>query len=61
VVSSKVVKISGLHTCVLLISLEKLGDFVANFTVGHANIILGVTIIVHEREEAIIGDVELRT
>jgi hypothetical protein len=44
--------------CVLLISLEELGDLVANFTVGHANIILGVTIIVHEREETIIGDVE---
>jgi hypothetical protein len=55
------VQISGLLTCVLLISLEELGDLVANFTVGHANIILGVTIIVHEREETIIGDVELQT
>jgi hypothetical protein len=47
-------------TGVLLVDLEKLVDLVANFTVGHADIILGVTVVVHKGEVAVIGDVELK-
>lgn len=49
----------GLLTGVLLVNLEELVDLVANLTVGHLDVVLGVTIIVHEGEEAIVGDVEL--
>lgn len=49
----------GELTGVLLLSLEETVDLVANFTVGHLDIILEVTIIVHEGEETVIGDVKL--
>jgi hypothetical protein len=43
---------------VLLLNLEELVDLLANLAIGHADIILGVTIIVHEGEETVVGDVE---
>lgn len=43
---------------ILLIGLEQLDDLVTDLTVGHLDIILGVTIVVHQGEVAIIGDVE---
>ena len=46
-------------TGILLLSLEQLGDLVTDLTVGHLDIILGVTVIVHEGEVSIIGDIEL--
>jgi hypothetical protein len=49
----------GVLTGVLLIDLEELVDLLTNLTVGHADIILGVTVVVHERKEAVVGDVEL--
>ena len=48
-----------LLTGVLLLLLEELGDLLANIVVGQRNIILGVTVISHEGEEAVVGDVEL--
>ena len=46
-------------TDVLLLNLEELLDLVANLTVRELDIILGVAVVVHEGEEAIVGDVEL--
>jgi hypothetical protein len=46
-------------TGILLLSCEKLLDLLANLTFGDLNIILGLTIISHQREETIIGDIEL--
>lgn len=46
-------------TGVLLLSLEKLDNLVTNITVGHLDIVLDVAIVVHEREETVIGDVNL--
>ena len=48
-----------IRTGVLLLVLEELLDLGANLTVGQADVILGVTIILHEGEETIVGDVEL--
>ena len=48
-----------LLTGVLLLLLEELGDLLANLVVGQRNIVLGVTVIGHEGEEAVVGDVEL--
>ena len=50
---------TGAHTSVLLIGLEELGDLVADFAIRHLDIILGSARVVHERQEAIVGDVEL--
>lgn len=46
-------------TGVLLIGLEELVDLVANLTIGHLDVVLGVAILTHEVEEAIVRDVEL--
>lgn len=46
-------------TGVLLLGLEELVDLVANLAVGHLDIILGVTFLVHEGEETVVRDVEL--
>jgi hypothetical protein len=43
---------------VLLLLLEELGDLLANLVVGKRDIVLGVTVIGHEREETVVGDVE---
>lgn len=46
-------------TGILLIGLEELGDLVTDLALGHGNIILEIAIVVHEREEAIVGDIDL--
>lgn len=46
-------------TGVLALLLEELLDLVANLTVWDLDIVLGVTTVGHEGQEAIIGDVEL--
>jgi len=43
---------------VLLVNLEELDDLLSNLTVRHADIILGVAVIVHQGEETIVRDVE---
>jgi hypothetical protein len=53
-VQSVVSKLTG----VLLLVGEELGNLVTNLTIGHANIVLGLTIIGHQGQEAIVGDVE---
>jgi hypothetical protein len=54
------IEISKLLTGVLLLLLEELGDLLANLVVGQRNIVLGVTVVGHEGEETIVGDVELK-
>ena len=49
------------HTGVLLLSGEELGDLVTDLAVGHLDIVLGVTIIVHEGKEAVVRDIELES
>lgn len=49
----------ALLTGVLLLLSEELGDLLANLVVGQRNIILGVTVVGHEGEETVVGDVEL--
>jgi hypothetical protein len=46
-------------TGVLLLSLEEADDLLANLSIGNLDIILGVTVIGHEGEVVIVGDVEL--
>jgi hypothetical protein len=48
-------------TGILLVGSEELDDLLTNLTIGHADIILGVTVVVHQREEAIVRDVELQS
>lgn len=43
---------------VLLFLGEELLDLFTDFTVGHFDIILGVTVVVHEGEETVVGDVK---
>ena len=47
-------------TGVLLVNTEKLVDLVTDFTIRHLDVALGVTVIVHEGEETIVGDIELQ-
>lgn len=46
-------------TGVLLLGLEETDDLLANLSVGNLDIVLGVTVIGHEGEVVIVGDVEL--
>ena len=46
-------------TSIILLFSEHFGDLVTNFTVWDLDIILGATIFRHQREETIIGDIEL--
>ena len=46
-------------TGVLLLRLEKLGDLLTDLTIGHLDVVLGVTVIAHEGEVAVVGDIEL--
>ena len=50
---------SGKPTSVLLLLSEELGDLLANLALGHADIVLGVTVGGHQVEEAIVRDVDL--
>ena len=46
-------------TGILLLLLEELVDLGGNLTLGHADILLHVTVRGHELEETVIRDVEL--
>jgi hypothetical protein len=46
-------------TGVLLLLTEELVDLFANLTLWNLDIILGSTVLGHEGEEAVVGDVEL--
>lgn len=46
-------------TSVLGFLQEELLDLVTNFTIRKLDVVLGGAIVVHEREETIVGDVEL--
>lgn len=50
---------AALLTGNLLVNLEQLVDLLANLSIGDLDIVLGVAIIVHEGEEAIVGDIDL--
>jgi hypothetical protein len=47
-------------TSVFAVVSEQFGDLVANIAIWDLDIILGGAIIRHEREETIVGDVELQ-
>ena len=47
------------HTGVLLLLNEELGNLGPGVALGHADVILDVTIAVHQAEEAIVRDVDL--
>lgn len=51
--------IADLLTGVLLLLLEELGDTLTDLVIGELDIILGVTVLLHQGKEAIIGNVEL--
>ena len=46
-------------TGILLLGLEKAGNLLANLVIGQTDIILGVTIVAHKREKAIVGNIKL--
>ena len=48
-----------LLTSVLLLGMKESLDLLANLTLRNLNIVLGLTIIRHQREESIIRDIEL--
>jgi len=43
---------------ILLLGLEEAEDLLANLTIGHLDIILGVAVVAHEGEEVIVRDIE---
>ena len=47
-------------TSVLAVFLEELLDLFASLAIGNLNIILGGTIVGHEGEKVVIGDVKLK-
>lgn len=49
----------GQLTDVLLLLTEHALNTGTEVVVGELDIVLGVTVILHEREEAVVGDVEL--
>jgi len=51
----------GLLTDVLLLLTEHLEDTGTDLTLGELDIVLGVTVILHQGQEVIIGDVQLET
>ena len=50
-----------IHTGLLLVILEELVDLVAHLTVGHSDIVLGVTIVAHQVKVSIVRNVKLFT
>lgn len=46
-------------TGILLVGLEELGDLVTSLALGHGNVVLEIAVVAHEREEAIVGDINL--
>lgn len=51
--------IPGVLTDVLLLLTEQLDDTGTNLAIGQLDIILGVTIVLHQGKEVIVGDVQL--
>lgn len=49
----------GIRTDVLLLLTEHLEDTGTKLTLGELDIVLGVTVILHQGQEVIIGDVQL--
>ena len=47
------------RTAVLAVILEHLVDLVADLALRNFDVVLGGAVVVHKRQEAIIGDVEL--
>lgn len=52
-------QLMGILTDVLLLLTEHLEDTGTDFTIGELDIVLGVTVILHQGQEVIIGDVQL--
>jgi hypothetical protein len=46
-------------TCILLLGLEQLLDLLANFTFWDLDIVLGSTVVGHQGQETVIGDIKL--
>jgi hypothetical protein len=46
-------------TGILLLDLEELLDLLADLTLWNLDVVLGGTVIRHERQKAVVGDVEL--
>ena len=46
-------------TAILAVVGEHLVDLVTNFTLRELDIVLGAAIVIHQRKETVIGDVEL--
>lgn len=49
----------GIRTDILLLLTEHLDDTGAELVIGQLDIVLGVTVILHQGQEVIIGDVQL--
>lgn len=49
----------GALTGVLLLGGKETGDLVTDLAVGKLDVVLGLTIIAHEGEETIVGNIEL--
>lgn len=50
----------GILTDVLALLLEHAGQALTNLALGNLDIILGVTVILQEGEETIVGDIQLK-
>ena len=57
--SNSIGRIRALLTGVLLLSPEQAVDLLADLTIRHLDIVLGVTVIVHEGKETIVRDIKL--
>jgi hypothetical protein len=53
------VDFDGQLTGILLLSLEELGDLVTDITVGHADVVLLLALVIDEVEKTIVGDIDL--
>lgn len=52
-------RVAGLLTDVLLLLPEEPDDTLADLALGDLDIVLGVTVVLHQGKEVIIGDVQL--
>lgn len=48
-------------TGILLVGAEELLDLFTDFTIWHLDIVLGGTVIRHEGQETVVGDVQLQS
>lgn len=46
-------------TGILLFDSEELLDLLANLAIGNLDIVLGLTVVSHQREESVVGDIKL--